>query len=74
MKCRRRERADWRDRVAPLVGAWIEIASDMISRCCSFVAPLVGAWIEINTVAKLTKNENVAPLVGAWIEILLIIA
>ena len=57
-------------KVAPLVGAWIEIY-----RCPNCggnftVAPLVGAWIEINTVAKLTKNENVAPLVGAWIEII----
>ena len=35
-------------KVAPLVGAWIEIAQK--DRLCglSIVAPLVGAWIEIN--------------------------
>ena len=34
-------------RVAPLVGAWIEMlySCDKASRI--FVAPLVGAWIEI---------------------------
>ena len=33
--------------VAPLVGAWIEIASYSVSSYCVTVAPLVGAWIEI---------------------------
>ena len=35
--------------VAPLVGAWIEIVSEFLSRLLSRVAPLVGAWIEIST-------------------------
>ena len=37
-----------RIRVAPLVGAWIEIKIDAISNDVHIiVAPLVGAWIEI---------------------------
>ena len=33
--------------VAPLVGAWIEIAGFPQSEIRYFVAPLVGAWIEM---------------------------
>ena len=33
--------------VAPLVGAWIEIARFSAAVGCIVVAPLVGAWIEI---------------------------
>ena len=33
--------------VAPLVGAWIEIQSQMMILVSIQVAPLVGAWIEI---------------------------
>ena len=33
--------------VAPLAGAWIEIAVDVISSFALIVAPLAGAWIEI---------------------------
>ena len=33
--------------VAPLVGAWIEIAFRLTAVYMSLVAPLVGAWIEI---------------------------
>ena len=33
--------------VAPLAGAWIEIAINVSRRFTSFVAPLAGAWIEI---------------------------
>ena len=35
-------------RVAPLVGAWIEIFLISFNNAVLFVAPLVGAWIEIN--------------------------
>ena len=35
------------DKVAPLVGAWIEISADCHQFTSSLVAPLVGAWIEI---------------------------
>ena len=34
--------------VAPLVGAWIEIAVKLVFNRLENVAPLVGAWIEIN--------------------------
>ena len=34
-------------RVAPLVGAWIEIVKQVCEEFIDIVAPLVGAWIEI---------------------------
>ena len=34
--------------VAPLVGAWIEIAVSLVIIIPLVVAPLVGAWIEID--------------------------
>ena len=38
----------WHKRVAPLVGAWIEIVSTTpVSYNFLIVAPLVGAWIEM---------------------------
>ena len=36
------------EKVAPLVGAWIEILNGKIYYRENSVAPLVGAWIEIN--------------------------
>ena len=36
-----------RVRVAPLVGAWIEMWGYIIEKMQDKVAPLVGAWIEI---------------------------
>ncbi len=36
--------------VAPLVGAWIEMACFSAHSAHISVAPLVGAWIEINAV------------------------
>ena len=56
-------------RVAPLVGAWIEIA-DYANLLKGYeVAPLVGAWIEISEYQITDRLDKVAPLVGAWIEI-----
>ena len=55
--------------VAPLVGAWIEIACFSRCRIAFFVAPLVGAWIEIQIFFIIQPFISVAPLVGAWIEI-----
>ena len=57
------------NKVAPLVGAWIEIEPlrDKMSRSLG-VAPLVGAWIEIETASGSDTSSVVAPLVGAWIE------
>ncbi len=37
----------WSEVVAPLVGAWIEIANKGTIDWDNVVAPLVGAWIEI---------------------------
>ena len=49
-------------RVAPLVGAWIEISSSGLVSFENFVAPLVGAWIEIvdsgNQVYKLGSRSS----------------
>ena len=40
--------------VAPLVGAWIEIAAYVLAGVSREVAPLVGAWIEIFGFTTLT--------------------
>ena len=56
--------------VAPLVGAWIEIAHIMERGRRHYVAPLVGAWIEIPLSGDRFVRDFVAPLVGAWIEML----
>ena len=55
--------------VAPLAGAWIEIAFSGQPQPHCAVAPLAGAWIEIVIEGIDEKNEDVAPLAGAWIEI-----
>ena len=61
--------ADTTIKVAPLVGAWIEIQMQKLSVEVLEVAPLVGAWIEILEAAVRCCIVTVAPLVGAWIEI-----
>ena len=58
-------------RVAPLVGAWIEIRYKVDNLDDYDVAPLVGAWIEIMELPLGKYKVKVAPLVGAWIEIIL---
>ena len=58
-------------RVAPLVGAWIEINELLSLHDIVGVAPLVGAWIEMICLSSLYLICSVAPLVGAWIEIFL---
>ena len=61
-------RPEYLEKVAPLVGAWIErhilayLTENLI------VAPLVGAWIESEKEEKMLLDLCVAPLVGAWIE------
>ena len=57
------------ERVAPLVGAWIEIPQQVYLEHLTCVAPLVGAWIEIILIVMFGYLVFVAPLVGAWIEI-----
>ena len=60
-------------KVAPLVGAWIEIRKELQEMRKEIVAPLVGAWIEMGPMAWMPSAwAAVAPLVGAWIEIFLI--
>ena len=60
--------------VAPLVGAWIEMARSILFTGLKSVAPLVGAWIEIELVNLKIIMLVVAPLVGAWIEILFLMS
>ena len=55
--------------VAPLAGAWIEIALFIIKQIAIEVAPLAGAWIEIYNSSTYDTKYVVAPLAGAWIEI-----
>ena len=55
--------------VAPLAGAWIEIAIKSTKSENGLVAPLAGAWIEIISSADENFPFRVAPLAGAWIEI-----
>ena len=59
--------------VAPLAGAWIEIAIHAGTKETNPVAPLAGAWIEIILQKRDLLIVNVAPLAGAWIEIALFI-
>ena len=56
-------------RVAPHVGAWIEIPITIRYTNIHTVAPHVGAWIEICILFAFIENITVAPHVGAWIEI-----
>ena len=56
-------------RVAPFVGAWIEIHNTRLRRNTIHVAPFVGAWIEMPSVSVDNEQNLVAPFVGAWIEI-----
>ena len=63
-------KADFINKVAPLAGAWIEIAVDWLTKITLFnVAPLAGAWIEILSFLWEVCYSSVAPLAGAWIEI-----
>ena len=55
--------------VAPLTGAWIEIAVGVACLSCLCVAPFTGAWIEIRIVGVWRAGYHVAPFTGAWIEI-----
>ena len=48
-------------KVAPLVGAWIEIVLDRKTARVYHVAPLVGAWIEIFSKKVLLAAEKSLP-------------
>ena len=56
-------------RVAPHMGAWIEIGSYNSLRQTFKVAPHMGAWIEMDVSAIDMYDNLVAPHMGAWIEI-----
>ena len=43
--------------VAPLAGAWIEIAEEPEWSVCPEVAPLAGAWIEIANPEKTNEGQ-----------------
>ncbi len=55
-------------KVAPRVGAWIEICKSDVASTMSSVAPRVGAWIEMLMEGAIQILVAVAPRVGAWIE------
>ena len=50
--------------VAPLVGAWIEIAYNRCVSTLERVAPLVGAWIEIACCAAFCSADSGRRYVG----------
>ena len=50
--------------VAPLGGAWIEIALPDSCRAISASPPLAGAWIEIGIKAMASAIKEVAPFAG----------
>ena len=52
LKCKDNLKRPRADIVAPLVGAWVEIAIMMPFLPCCPVAPLVGAWVEITILIK----------------------
>ena len=56
--------------VAPLAGAWIEIASRMASAFNSSSLPLRERGLKSEVTSADTVAITVAPLAGAWIEIL----
>ena len=55
--------------VAPLAGAWVEIAKSLMVIVQEAVAPLAGAWVEIGKKDIQRGCGRVAPLAGAWVEI-----
>ena len=55
-------------RVAPHMGAWIEISITKRPHLCGLVAPHMGAWIEIVAPNIIHEMTLVAPHMGAWIE------
>ena len=57
-------------RVAPCVGAWVEMSLQGQTDSLNAVAPCVGAWVEIQLpLSPQYHRQKVAPCVGAWVEI-----
>ncbi len=64
----------WDLKVAPLVGAGIEMSVGTDIAIQPLVAPLVGAGIEMILTPVRPSIQSVAPLVGAGIEIIVAVA
>ena len=58
-------------RVAPQVGAWIEISNGILTVFKSNVAPQVGVWIEIQLQRYIRQSQRVAPQVRSFLIFLL---
>ena len=56
-------------KVAPCVGAWVEMRINFLLSPLHDVAPCVGAWVEILHFFNIKTSNCVAPCVGAWVEI-----
>ena len=52
---------EWENRVAPLVGAWIEMSAMSADGTTETVAPLVGAWIEISMMSDVINADVSLP-------------
>ena len=64
-----KEQKKYPNRVAPLVGAWIEIDA---KECVAEVKKSLPSWergLKLQGHGIKRDRDNVAPLVGAWIEI-----
>ena len=71
MKYGERDTSTRQEKVAPFVGARIEMDFALSKKSTETVAPFVGARIEIIVEALKAVGEDVAPFVGARIEIAL---
>ena len=66
LKFRHTSGTEYRIRVAPFTGAWIEITTTVAARAAAAVAPFTGAWIGIS---PLGLGTTTVTFTGAWIEI-----
>ena len=56
-------------KVAPLVGAWIEILNLLKNAAILVSLPLWERGLKYRLLTYIFRCDRVAPLVGAWIEI-----
>ena len=61
MKCNMSVTYIWGPTVAPLAGAWIEMAMMRFKMNLIQVAPLAGAWIEIIQYVGIADQEDAQP-------------
>ena len=69
LKCSRHYLTARTERVAPLVGAWIEIPDGRLQRPELLSLPSWERGLKYSLIPPRNNNGLVAPLVGAWIEI-----